>query len=349
MPWRVTLFRLFGLPVRVDASWLLLAGLITWTLGEVYFPVMEPALAPATAWAMAVAGLAGLATSIVLHEAAHALVARRHGIVIEGITLFVFGGVAEMRAEPSSAVGELRMALAGPLLSLVLCAGCYGIAALALGGADTWAAAAAAAAVFEYLWLVNLALALFNMLPAFPLDGGRVLRALLWRWSGDAAWATRRAAAGGLAIGLGLVAVGGWSVAEGFVLGGLWWMLIGVFLGAGARAAVRREDAGAPARRRPVWRVMRRLPPALPLLADDCVPADTDTAAAAERMHRLGRRHLGVTRNGRCIGVVYLEDLARLEISPSGRGHIAATRMMPREDRACNTASAPPPRRTGIG
>lgn len=347
--WRVTLFRLFGIPVRIDASWLLLAALITWTLATLYFPVMAPGYPPAGQWGMALAGLLGLAASIVLHEAAHALVARRHGMAIEGITLFLFGGVAEMRREPPTALGELMMALAGPALSLALGLGCLGGTRALAALPGHWAAAPAAVA--GYLALVNLALAAFNMLPAFPLDGGRVLRALLWHWRGDAAWATRRAAAAGMLAGLGLLGAGAWSMTEGFLVGGAWWMVIGLFLGATARAAARREALRDAWRQRPVWRYMRRLPAGLALEAGQAVPAESDAGGAAQRMRRLGRRHLGVERHGRCVGVVYLEDLERLEgrLSPSGQGYTAAARTSPREARACSSGSAGRPPRSGDG
>lgn len=134
----VTLFALHGIRVQIDASWLLLAVLIAWSLAVGYFPFVAPGLSPSAYWLMAVAGLVGLAASIIAHEFAHALVARRHAMPVQSIVLFVFGGVAEMSEEPSSAKDELVMALAGPAASVVLAGGCY-LFALALApvlGAD---------------------------------------------------------------------------------------------------------------------------------------------------------------------------------------------------------------------
>ncbi len=230
---RLTLFEVLGFKVRVDASWLLLAGLIVWSLAAGYFPAAAPGFGVATYWTMGAAGLIGLALSVVLHELAHSLVARRHGMAIAGITLFLFGGVAELAAEPKGPKGEFRMAVAGPLTSL-------GLAGLAWGAGLAAAAAGAPAgnpalAVVGYLATVNLFLAAFNMVPAFPLDGGRVLRAALWAWRGDPAWATRMAAGSGVACGFALMGLGAWNVAAGAWVAGVWWFVLGLFLRAAAR------------------------------------------------------------------------------------------------------------------
>jgi Zn-dependent protease len=168
---RVKLCTLFGFDVHIDATWLLLAVLVTWSLASA-FPHLVPGLLAGAYLAMAVATALGLFGSIVFHEMSHALVARRYGIVIRGITLFIFGGVAELEAEPGSARGELLMAIAGPVASLLL-----GLLLFLLAG--LWPAVPAVAGVFRYLELINWTLAIFNLVPAFPLDGGRVLRAAL--------------------------------------------------------------------------------------------------------------------------------------------------------------------------
>lgn len=218
---RLTLFTLFGFGIRVDASWLALAALILWSLGGVYFPAVMPALPSVLHWVMAVAGLLGLMASLVVHEMAHALVARSYGLPIGGITLFLFGGVAELEAEPETPATEILMAAAGPAMSLALAVLAYGGAMVA----DGWAGP-----VLAYLGVVNLMLAGFNLVPAFPMDGGRMLRAALWAWRGDLDWATRMASVAGMALGLVVMAVGLWQLVEGNYAGGLWWMLIGLFI-----------------------------------------------------------------------------------------------------------------------
>ena len=237
---RLRLFRVRGIPVRLDASWFPIALLIAWSLAVQLFPAWRPGLSSTTYWIMGVAGALGLFASIVLHELAHALVARRHRIPIDGITLFVFGGVAEMGAEPPSAKAELRMAIAGPLTSI-------GIAAIAFAGSALWV-------VLAYLGSINLLLAAFNLLPAFPLDGGRVFRALLWRRHGNLVRATRTATNVGRVFGAVLMALGGVRFLQGDLLGGVWSFLIGLFLRQAADASyqqvlVRRAFAHEPVRR----------------------------------------------------------------------------------------------------
>jgi len=175
---------------------------------------------------MAVLGAAGLFMSIILHELGHSLVARRFGLQIKSITLFVFGGVADMENEPSSARAELLMALAGPATSIALSLVFLGAAfAVGRGGGVSLLQG-----LFRYLAGLNGLLAAFNLLPAFPLDGGRVLRAAFWAWRGNLRWATRFASGVGGAFGIFLIALGVLSLFSGNVLGGFWWILIGMFM-----------------------------------------------------------------------------------------------------------------------
>ena len=198
---RFRLLSLFGFEVSIDASWLLLAVLVAWTLAGPVFPAITPHLDSGTYWLMGAAATVGLLASIVFHETAHSLVARRYGIPIRGITLFIFGGVAEMTEEPGRPRDELLMAAAGPAASLLLaiCMLVLFNLVAAENGPD------AVAGVFWYLGLINGVLAVFNLVPAFPLDGGRIFRAALWWWHGDLEWATRIAAAAGSLFGIVLI------------------------------------------------------------------------------------------------------------------------------------------------
>lgn len=223
---RITLFRLLGFEVRLDASWLILAALVTWSLAAGYFPSEYPDFSQATYWWMGALGALGLFLSIVLHELAHSLVARREGIEMKGITLFIFGGVAEMDSEPPSAAAEIKMAIAGPAMSLVLGGAAYA-GGLLTGGTGGWAPASA---VLEHLGFLNVVLALFNMIPAFPLDGGRVLRGVLWRSGKSLRQATRITSAIGGGFGFLLILLGVVSLMSGNFVGGLWWALIGMFI-----------------------------------------------------------------------------------------------------------------------
>ena len=222
---RFTLFRLFGFEVKLDLTWLLLAFLVTWSLALGLFPQVAPGLSGETYWWMGVAGAIGLLFSIVFHEFSHSLVARRYGLPISGITLFIFGGVAEMQEEPRSAKVEFLMAIAGPISSLVLAFVFY----LLYRGMPAQGATPIGGVVY-YLGLINLALALFNLVPGFPLDGGRMLRAALWGWKGDYRWATRVAAQIGAAFGLALILIGAFTFVTGNFIGGMWYFLIGLFL-----------------------------------------------------------------------------------------------------------------------
>ncbi|MCC6395149.1 MAG: site-2 protease family protein [Bryobacterales bacterium] len=220
------IFKLLGFEVHIDASWLILALLVVWSLARGYFPFRYPGLESATYWWMGVAGALGLFLSIVIHEFSHSLVARRRGLPMRGITLFIFGGVAEMSAEPPSAATEFRMAIAGPIVSVGLGIVSYLIHSLLLNAG----ASNAVTGIFLYLGFINIALAVFNMIPAFPLDGGRVLRAYLWSRRGDMRSATRTAAKLGSGFGALLIALGAVNVVFGNFIGGMWWFLIGLFL-----------------------------------------------------------------------------------------------------------------------
>ncbi|MGE5173402.1 MAG: M50 family metallopeptidase [Betaproteobacteria bacterium] len=223
---RITLFRLLGFEVHADPSWLVLAVLVTWSLAVGLFPHYYQGLAPATYWWMGIAGAAGLFFSILFHEFCHSLIARRFGLPMRGITLFIFGGVAEMEEEPPSPKVEFFMASAGPLSSLALGAVFYA-AAFPLTGSS---AAIAAEGVLSYLASINWVLAAFNLIPAFPLDGGRVLRAALWHWKKDLRRATRIASRIGSSFGIFLMFVGALSFLLGNFIGGLWQFMIGMFL-----------------------------------------------------------------------------------------------------------------------
>jgi Zn-dependent protease/CBS domain-containing protein len=231
---RVKVFTLAGFTVWIDASWLIFAGLFVWMLATGVFPSYVAGLPPATYWWMAVAGTIGLFFSIVFHELSHSLVARRFALPINGITLFIFGGVAELDAEPGSAKAEFLMAVAGPITSMVLGTICF--AAVALGGALP----EPVTAVLRYLGYINWLLGLFNLVPAFPLDGGRMLRAALWGWKGDLRWATNIAAGAGAVFGVILILGGVFDVVSGDFIGGVWLFLIGMFLH-GAAGAARRQ------------------------------------------------------------------------------------------------------------
>jgi Zn-dependent protease/predicted transcriptional regulator len=261
---RIPLIRLLGFEIRFDLTWLILVALVVWSLSAGVFPAAYADLPTSTYVWMGLLGAIGLFASIVLHELAHSLVGRRFGIDIQGITLFVFGGAAEMGDEPANPRAEFWMAIAGPVTSVILA-----ILFFALGMALAGSVPGPLVAVIEYLAGINLILAAFNMVPAFPLDGGRVLRAALWAWRGDVAWATRLATMIGGGLGLLLIALGIFNAISGELVGGMWMVLIGLFIRAAATATYQRLLAGQLLRGVPVRRLMETnligVPPDLPV------------------------------------------------------------------------------------
>jgi Zn-dependent protease len=231
----ITLFRLFGFSVRLDLSWLFIAVLITWSLASGFFPSHYRGLSTQTYWVMGGVGAVGLFLSIVLHELCHSLVARRYGLPMKGITLFIFGGVAEMEDDPSSPKVEFLMSIVGPLSSVAIGLACYGFYLLG----RLWGLPLAAVAVLSYLSGINILLACFNLVPAFPLDGGRVLRSILWKVKNDIRWATRICSRIGSGFGYLLVALALYSLLAGNFINALWWFLIGIFINNAAQMSYR--------------------------------------------------------------------------------------------------------------
>lgn len=252
----IKLFTLFGFAVRVDWSWIIIAVLVTWSLAAGLFATWYPELPTATLWTMGVAGALGLFASIVLHELSHSLAAREFGIPMTGITLFVFGGVAHMDEEPPTAKSEFVMAIAGPIASVVIGAVCYGM--FLAGTFLNWPVAVNG--VIGWLSAINIILVVFNMVPAFPLDGGRVLRSLLWAWKGNIRWATRITSRLGSSFGIFLMIMGVLAFVGGQPVGGMWWLLIGLFLYNAARMSYQQLLTRQALEGEPVSRFMKSDP-----------------------------------------------------------------------------------------
>ena len=230
---RITLFKIFGFAVRLDASWIIIAALVTWSLAAAIFPHTSPGLSAATYWWMGIAGAVGFFASIVVHELCHSLVANHYKLPMKGITLFVFGGVAEMGGEPQSPKIEFLMAIAGPLSSIAIGGLFYG---LARGGAGLgWPGEALG--VLAYLGWINWLLAVFNLIPAFPLDGGRVLRAAIWHFKGDLMRSTEIASKIGSGFGVLLMAFAIYQLFFGYFIAAIWYFLIGMFLRNASKAS----------------------------------------------------------------------------------------------------------------
>jgi len=296
------LFRVAGIPVRIDPSWVIVFGLISWSLAAGYFPRVLPDVSVGAAWLHGVVAALLLFVSVFLHELSHALVALEHGVPVSGIRLHVFGGVSEMEAEPPTPRAELMIAAIGPLTSFVIAGLCYGLGR-ALDG-PPWVAA-----LTGYLAVVNFIVGIFNLVPGFPLDGGRVLRALLWWGSGRQQWATLWASRAGIAFAIFMIALGGMRAVAGEVIGGLWFVFIGMFLYQAARASRALVDIRARLEPLRVADVMAAAEPAdAPPLAD-AVAAEASAWHAFLKLGRAGAGRLAVVDGGRVVGVVSRRDL----------------------------------------
>ncbi|HUB74886.1 MAG TPA: site-2 protease family protein [Solirubrobacteraceae bacterium] len=247
----IQLARVFGIRIGVGASWFVVLFLFIYWLSQYYFPeVMHGS--QTTDYVVAVAGSLGYFASLVLHELGHALTARRLGIPVLGIDLWFFGGLSHMQREPASAGEELKIAAAGPAVTLALLALCLGgVALLASTGtvsevtlAREGARTTPALALLGWLGFVNAALLVFNVIPAFPLDGGRMARALIWRHGGDRNRATQATGRSGQVFAMALGLLGLWTFAAGESFLGLLTMLLAFFLYQAAGAAVLQGTVG---------------------------------------------------------------------------------------------------------
>jgi len=291
----IRLGRPFGIPLEVDASWLFIFFLVAATLTTSYFPSAVPDEDPVVYTALGLLTSIVFFGSLVLHELAHSIMARAGGLSVSRVTLFVFGGVSQIDDEPSSPGREFLMALAGPATSLVL-AGVF-------WGASVLAAEAGASALLlvplEYLAVINGSLALFNLLPGFPLDGGRVLRSILWEISGDQLKATKWASRSGQAIGTILMAVAVFGVLSGN-FDFIWLAVMGWFISNLAAAAYRQQVTRSRLAELPVSAIMST-PPVL-------APADLSLEEMSHTYFLAGRHtRYPVVQDGHVIGLIDIE------------------------------------------
>jgi Zn-dependent protease/predicted transcriptional regulator len=313
--------RIYGIPIRIHISWLLIFWFVTWSLATGYLPDTLPGLSALRYWAMGAMAALLLFGSVLLHELGHSYVALKYRIPIGQITLFIFGGVAQMRKEPPSPRAEFLIAIAGPIVSLVIAAVCLGLVTLAeaSSAAQTFRGLIALGAV---LAAVNTNLGLFNLLPGFPLDGGRVLRAGLWAWTKDFYRATSHAATVGLLFGAGFVLMGGVLVIGAFsgavsgqlASSGGWIILLGIFLFAAARGSRRQAAVRASLAAMPIRELMVR--PVVSLTPD---------LSLEEAVNRYflpyGYSGFPVVQESRLLGLVTVTDVQAVPISrwPSSR------------------------------
>jgi Zn-dependent protease/CBS domain-containing protein len=290
--------RLAGIEIRVHYTWLFAFILIAWSLAQGYFPFSNAGLGTATYWILGVAAALLLFGSVLVHELGHSLLAGARGLHVQSITLFIFGGVSSITKEPSTAKDEFLIAVVGPLTSLVL-AGLFWLAG------EVLSAGTAIAAVAGYLAFTNLLLAAFNIVPGFPLDGGRVLRSILWGTTGNLPRATRLASYVGQAVAFAMI---GWGVSRllgGDVFGGLWTAFIGWFLNSGAEASRQQQTVRAVLDEVPVTSVMDASPGFV-------APGLTVHDFVFEHTLQRGQRALAVVEAGQLLGIVSITDAKHL-------------------------------------
>ncbi|HTQ47294.1 MAG TPA: site-2 protease family protein [Polyangiaceae bacterium] len=329
--------KIFGIEIRIDFSWLFIFALLTWSLSSVFsgwhrdWPSTE-AIGVALAASLLFFGC------IVLHELAHSLVARRYGLRVRSITLFLFGGVSNIEHEPPSARAEFFTAIAGPLTSILLGFGflflTVAFSAVSLVDAETaqqgYAQLGPVATLLAWLGPINLVIGSFNLVPAFPLDGGRVLRSILWASSGDLRLSTRRVAALGQVFGW-LFIVTGVAMAFGVhvvffgtgLVGGMWLAFIGWFLRSAAAQSYQRLAIDEALAGHTVGELMRRSGPTV-------APELSLATLVHDYFVQSESRAFPVVRDGRLVGLVSLSEIRR--IPPERWSSTSVESVMRRDD-----------------
>jgi Zn-dependent protease/predicted transcriptional regulator len=304
--------KIFGIEIGIHFTWLIAFALISWSLAQGFFPAISPGNTVGVYWALGILAAMSLFASVLLHELAHSLVARAHKLNVSSITLFIFGGVSNLQEEPQSARTEFLMAVAGPLTSLII-GGILWAVSLSLGvGGNPFSLFFGSVsrygpgtAFVYYLGSINILLGIFNLIPGFPLDGGRVLRAGIWRKTGNVVRATNIAATTGQVFGWLFIAYGVYQLLAGAFLGGLWIAFIGWFLNSAAESSRREATLSYQLRGIKVKDVMNPTP--------ECVaPSASVESVVNENFIQHGRRAVPVCRDGALAGIVTLPDVKKL-------------------------------------
>jgi len=297
----ISLGRILGIPIGVDFSWFLIFALLTWSLATSYFPVEFANWPISQYWVVGAATVILMFGSVLLHELGHSVVALRYKIPVRSITLFIFGGVAQIGAEPPSAIAEFWIAIAGPVTSFAL-ALFFGLLQTIVGGL------APLLAVAKYLAYINGALGAFNLIPGFPLDGGRVFRAILWGFTHSLRKATLIAANVGRLIAFLFILLGVWQIFTGNFGNGLWIAFIGWFLESAASSQIHQQTIHDLLTGHHVADAMRR----------DYISILPDmTLEQLINQHILGtgRRSLVVIQDDRVVGLLTLHNVKAIPSS----------------------------------
>jgi Zn-dependent protease len=296
--WRIG--RVAGIDLAIHPSWLVIAFLVTYSLAEFQFPAQFTDWSTAVYWLVAAITAVFFFGSVLAHELSHAIVATRFGLKVDGITLFIFGGATSLDSDSRTPREEALIAIAGPATSLLI--------GVVLIGVDVVVAHPQIGALAGWLGFINLMLGIFNLIPGFPMDGGRVLRAILWRIRGDSLVATRNAAMVGRLFAYGFIGLGVYLALrpDGSIFSGLWLALIGWFLSNAAEATAAQAGVEASLRGVHVRDAMDLTPPAVS-------PNETVAELVQERMLRgENRSYLVQHTDGGLAGLVTLSDVRRV-------------------------------------
>ena len=295
MPSSIGVGRILGIRVDIHFSLFLIVAFLSWSLATGFLPDRYPNWSTATYWATGFVCALSLFVSVLLHEFAHSLVAIRRGYKVEGITLFLLGGVSSIASESRRALDDFVISVVGPLSSLAIAAALGLVAVLSGGSSPAYAA-------LEYVAIINLLLGLFNLLPAFPLDGGRVLRAAIWAVTGSFHRASGIATRSGQVVSLLLVAFGVFQVIQGHALQGIWAVLVGWFLNRAASASRSQDEVENVMEGVTVGDVMDVAPPTVG-------PGITVYEAVIDHLVRGAARALIVCEGERILGILSITDV----------------------------------------
>lgn len=296
----LVLGRIHGIAIRIHYTWLIAFALITWSLAQGFFPSSYPGWATTTYWIMGAVAAIGLFGSVLIHELSHSFMALARGKKVEGITLFIFGGVSSISDEADRPKDELLISIVGPLTSFAIAAAAW-LLVVALAPGNT-----PLGAILGYLALVNLLVGIFNLLPGFPLDGGRVLRSAVWAATGSLRRATEIASYVGQGFGFLLIFWGAWQIFAGDFLNGIWIAFVGWFLNNAAESTRAQQQVKESLDGVRVSDLMAPMPPLL-----DAATSVQDLVMS--HLVRGGARAVLVGRSGEVSGIVSITDIKELD------------------------------------
>lgn len=293
--------RIAGIDISIHYTWILIFALVTWSLGIGYFPVAYPGWATWLYWLTSVTAALLLFVSVIVHELAHSLVAKSRGLPVKSITLFLLGGVSNLETEPEKPGVEFTVAIVGPLASVAIAALFWVVDYFNLVPVGAFKA------ISEYLVTVNVLLAAFNILPGFPLDGGRILRSIIWGATNDLKKATNIASIVGQVFGWIMIVAGVAMALTGDLMGGIWLAFIGWFLNSAAEASRREMEL------RSLWLNVR-----VSSVMNDR-PETIEPGTAVEKLVnelyvKRGLRYAPVVEDGRLQGIVTLADVKKVPL-----------------------------------